>query len=83
MTITTRPEQERLIAAAIKAGIIGDPQQALDIAVDTLRDRLRELEAQARPHGRKSLARLFAESPLKGLDLKIEREQDTGRPLDL
>jgi len=33
--------------------------------------------------GRKSLARLFAESPLKGLDLKFERDSDTGRPLPL
>jgi hypothetical protein len=32
---------------------------------------------------RKSLARLFAESPLKGLDLKIERSQDTGRTVSL
>lgn len=29
---------------------------------------------QRRTKGRKSLAKLFAESPLKGLDLKIERE---------
>jgi hypothetical protein len=33
--------------------------------------------------GRKSLAQLFAESPLKGLDLKFERDSDTGRPLPL
>jgi hypothetical protein len=31
--------------------------------------------------GRKSLARLFAESPLKGLNLAFERDQDQGRPL--
>lgn len=33
--------------------------------------------------GRKSLARLFAESPLKGLNLAFEREPDTGRPVKL
>ena len=33
--------------------------------------------------GRKSLAQLFAESPFKGLDLKFERETDTGRSVDL
>jgi hypothetical protein len=38
---------------------------------------------RARPAGRKSLARLFAESPLKGLDLKFERDPDTGRPVKL
>lgn len=36
-----------------------------------------------RAHGRKSLAQLFAESPLKGLDLKFERDPDTGRPVKL
>lgn len=36
-----------------------------------------------RPAGRKSLAQLFAESPLKGLDLKIERDRDEGRPVGL
>jgi hypothetical protein len=39
--------------------------------------------AKPRPAGRKSLAQLFAESPLKGLDLKFERDQDTGRPVEL
>lgn len=32
---------------------------------------------------RKSLARLFAESPFKGLDLTFERDLDTGRPVKL
>ena len=32
---------------------------------------------------RKSLAQLFAESPLKGLELKFARDSDTGRPLPL
>jgi hypothetical protein len=33
------------------------------------------------PEGRKSLAQLFAESPLKSLDLKFERDPDMGRPV--
>jgi hypothetical protein len=41
------------------------------------------LVAQARPARRKSLPRLFAESPLKGLDLKFERDPDAGRPVKL
>jgi hypothetical protein len=36
-----------------------------------------------RPADRKSLAQLFAESPLKGLNLTFERDQDTGRPVKL
>ena len=41
-----------------------------------------ELPAK-RPASRKSLAQLFAASPLKGLDLKFERDPDTGRPVEL
>lgn len=36
-----------------------------------------------RPASRKSLAQLFAESPLKGLDLTFERDSDPGRPIKL
>jgi hypothetical protein len=46
MTITPKPEQEQLIAQAIKAGLIRNADEALDIAVDTLRGRLR---ASAKP----------------------------------
>ena len=63
--------------------------QAKGVALDTL---IRDLvlthtpskgAASKRPAGRKSLAQLFAESPLKGLDLKFERDPDTGRPVEL
>ena len=72
-----------MITKAIEAGLIRNAEEALDIAVDSLRDQLGKSESSRRPAGRKSLARLFAESPLKGLDLKIERDQDAGRTLDL
>jgi putative addiction module CopG family antidote len=36
-----------------------------------------------RPAEKKSLAQLFAESPLKGLDLQFERDKDMGRPIRL
>jgi len=39
--------------------------------------------AHKRPSGKKSLAQLFAESPLKGLDLDFSRSQDAGRPVEL
>jgi hypothetical protein len=32
---------------------------------------------------RKSLVQLFAESPWKGLDLKVDRDADCGRPVQL
>lgn len=50
-------------------------------------ERARKLAAggniHIQPHRatRKSLAQLFADSPFKGLDLKFERDADTGRPV--
>ena len=38
---------------------------------------------RGRPAGRKSLVELFAESPLKGLDLDFRRNKSAGRSLDL
>jgi len=46
MNIIPKPEQEHLIAEAIQAGLIKSADEALDIAVDALRDRLK---ASARP----------------------------------
>jgi hypothetical protein len=36
-----------------------------------------------RSPGRKSLVELFAESPLRGLDLDFSRNKSAGRPVDL
>ena len=36
-----------------------------------------------RPPGRKSLVELFAESPLRGLDLDFSRNKSTGRSVDV
>ena len=50
---------------------------------DYAKQVLQSAAAPKRPAGRKSLAQLFAESPFKGLDLKFERDPDTGRPVGL
>jgi len=57
-------------------------------ASQVLRDQIRAGEkaqnaVPMRPASRKSLAQLFAESPLKGLNLDFERDPDTGRSVDL
>lgn len=58
-------------------------------AAELLRDGLNTVDAghaeaaKRRPAPRKSLAQVFAESPLKGLDLRFERDPDTGRPVEL
>ena len=49
MTITLRPEHERLIVEAIQAGLIHTPDEALDDALETLRLRLRARGARPSP----------------------------------
>ena len=46
MTITLKPDQARLIDEAIQAGLIKSADDALEIAVDTLRDRLEASRAR-------------------------------------
>jgi len=50
---------------------------------DYARQVLESAAVRKRPADRKSLAQLFAESPFRGLDLKFERDPDTGRPAAL
>jgi len=69
----------------IEAGLLAQAH-ARGLSLDAYLDEVLERAAspkKPRPAGRKSLARLFAESPLKGIDLKFERDQDTGRPVKL
>jgi hypothetical protein len=40
MTITPKPEQERILTEAIQAGLIRSPEDALDIGLETLQGRL-------------------------------------------
>jgi hypothetical protein len=40
MTITPSPEQEQILAEAIQAGLIHSPEEALNLALETLRNRL-------------------------------------------
>ena len=44
---------------------------------------LQDATLSKRPAGRKSLAHLFADSPLKGLNLNFDRDPDSGRPVKL
>ena len=46
MTITPTPEQERILADALEAGLIQSPEEALSIALEELRN---ELDAGAPP----------------------------------
>ena len=76
MTLELKPE--------IEAGLLAQAH-ARGLSLEAYLDEVLKSAAavKPRPKGRKSLAQLFAQSPLKGLDLEFERDQDTGRPVKL
>lgn len=80
MAIKPRPDQARRIQEALRSGLIKSAEEILDAGLEALRGRTERRAVHGkRPEGKKSLAQLFAESPLKGLDLEFERDPDTGR----
>jgi hypothetical protein len=48
MTITLRPEHERLVGEAISAGLIGTPDEVVDVGVETIRQRLESREVSTK-----------------------------------
>ena len=75
------------LSAEVQASLAAQAQANSALSLEAYAERLLSERAAStakpRAHGRKSLARLFAESPLKGLDLKFERDPDMGRPVKL
>ncbi len=89
LTVELKPEVERALAGQAAARGMDVPayaatllEQAAQAAEPESQGRTTQAKPQ-RPPGRKSLAELFAESPLKGLDLDFSRNRSTGRPVDL
>ena len=84
ITIDIRPEvqaelvrQAAAYGRALEAHAASLLEEAVHLAADTAQPK------RKRPAGRKSLVELFAESPLRGLDLDFSRNKSTGRPVDL
>ncbi len=70
----------------IEAGLMAQAHAhglSLEAHLAEVLERASAAAKKARTADRKSLAQLFAESPLKGLSLTFERNQDTGRPVKL
>jgi len=80
------PELEQRVREQIQRGQFHNMDDLLEKALDALEEK--ETTAaipshRERPAGRKSLVELFAESPLKGLDLDFSRNKSGARPVDL
>jgi hypothetical protein len=85
ITVDISPEVQAELARqaaahgrALEAHAASLLEEAVHLPADTTRPVRRK-----RPPGRKSLVELFAESPLRGLDLDFSRNKSTGRPVDL
>jgi hypothetical protein len=78
------PELQVLIAQRLERNAFPGIEEILLQALNAS-SRKEQLGVRGSRHqiGRKSLAALFAESPFKGLDLCFDREEDTGRYIQL
>lgn len=80
------PETESRLAAQAAARRMDVRAYAASLLEQAAQPTALESEnpsAHLRPADRKSLARLFAESPFRGLDLDFERDRDFGRDIEL
>jgi hypothetical protein len=68
MTITLKPEQEAVLADAVRSGMARTPEDALDRAVEALRDRL-AAETDANGRSAELPARLSTFGKRHGLTL--------------
>ena len=80
MTITLKPEHERIIQQEIQSGHFRSPDEVLDHAFAALQDKERKRKATL---PRKNLAQFLMESPLAGAELNLERQKDYGRTIEL
>ncbi len=80
MTITLKPEQERIIQAEIASGHFRSPDEVLDHALAALQETEQKRKAAA---PRKNLVQFLMESPLAGAELNLERQKDYGRDIEL
>jgi hypothetical protein len=93
ITVDIRPEVQAELARQAAAHGMGIDTYAASLLEEAAhipaQPQTPELQNEtARPKrqrspGRKSLAKLFAESPFRGLDLDFERDPDTGRDIEL
>jgi Arc/MetJ-type ribon-helix-helix transcriptional regulator len=71
MQIDIAPETERLVREEISSGHFRSVDELIKAGVEALREK----------NAPKSLVQFFRDSPLVGLELQFERDQDTGREI--
>ena len=83
MTIHARPDQEIRIQEALQAGIIHSAEDVIDAGLERLRERYSQKDPATKESDARNLVELFANSPFAGLNMDFERDEDTGREIDL
>jgi hypothetical protein len=83
VTIHPRPDQEIKIQEALQAGLIHTAEDVIDAGLERLRERFSPRPPAAKASDAANLVELFANSPFAGLDMDFERDEDTGREIDL
>jgi Arc/MetJ-type ribon-helix-helix transcriptional regulator len=84
MTVDLKPEQERIIQEQLASGHFQDVDDLLTQALDALREKSQNQKSIApADKPRKNFAQFLLESPLPGSGLKLERQRDYPRPVNL
>jgi Arc/MetJ-type ribon-helix-helix transcriptional regulator len=81
MQIDIAPETERLVREEIRSGHFQSADEVIRAGVEALREK--NVWPPVADSGSKSLVQFFRESPLVGLELDFERDQDPGRDITL
>ena len=76
------PEIERWVQEEIQRGHFHSVEEAIELAVSALRDKSLSEQFPARKR-KKNFAQFLLDSPLPGSGLKLERQKDYPRPIDL
>jgi hypothetical protein len=74
------PEQNSVITKALEKGMIKTPEESIELGLERLRGTLKPEAASKRKLI--NLVELLENSPLKGVELNIERDQSPGREVE-
>jgi Arc/MetJ-type ribon-helix-helix transcriptional regulator len=82
MTVELKPETERLVQEEIKSGHFHTVDELIVQGVHAWREKHQVGQAAA-PKPKKNFAQFLLDSPLPGSGLKLERQKDYPRSIDL
>ncbi len=81
MSIKIKPETERLVHEEIQKGNFNSVDEIIIEGVQARRKK--KVSAPIGAYRRTTLSEFLINSPLAGADLKIDRDKDSGRPIQL